>query len=743
MIDTWFKQDIERIFKANKVAVIIDTAKEANFLLNTLAAMSYSIVEINTDIEELQAKYSIEKETDTTKKFLLYTLRPKEKLKFIREYCETNGVVEIKYLSNYIKEKLHKNLNINIDLPDSELIPAAKISMGKDTDYWTDLCNKGSRQMFEMEKELLAFVHQPEEYTNHLADDVRKIFYQKVNALLKQDYIEKPAETLAKEVVTKIFDSLVSNSLTKPFNEIYFHWLDSKTYHTSFDNYLKNYKLPAGIDTSVVHSSHPFIEIDKKLLIEIGKEMENKAALKKYLPQISKRASDKVAQLRGITFWNDVLILLNFDEQKLNQINKLKKAIEFYTAHFYTLDTAIRHLYTYFLNEPEILLPYQQYYNKLVNGFLFRWFRYFDEYQQNQSGIIKRIIEENNCKTAIIVGDGITYELAKSLSCKISVQYKVTENHLLSDYPSETENNMSRMFVSTGEIMKVHQQRKDFLTNELNTSDIGFVNLDDINEATDKHKYLICTVKDIDSLGEKMQLKALKYISESETTIAKKTEQLLLNGYRKVFLISDHGFVLTGILTEADKVEINFEGEVKKNERFIRSVQKQPIEKRALIERQQKYENYSYLYFSTVLSPFKTTGAYGFCHGGISPQELITPFFCIENQTPTDQLEIEIANKADLTNITGELFCITLKSAVASGNLFKTERKICMLFFDDGKQISQSEILSIQANTKIEREYSFDGHNSIDIKLLDANSKEQIDSATVTKNNSRDLGGLL
>jgi len=49
---------------------------------------------------------------------------------------------------------------------------------------------------------------------------------------------------------------------------------------------------------------------------------------------------------------------------------------------------------------------------------------------------------------------------------------------------------------------------------------------------------------------------------------------------------------------------------------------------------------------------------------------------------------------------------------------------------------------TINPSDKIRKEYSFDGVNKIDIKLLDALTKEKIDSAVVIQDNSRNLNGL-
>lgn len=120
MIDSWFNDDVQRILAHHPVAVFIDASGDAEFLLNTLP--DHCIIhKTGSDLEELEAKYRIEKalqaEPDSGQKFLVYTQRTKDDLKFVREYCETHGVIEIRYLQNYIKDKVHQTLNLNINLP--------------------------------------------------------------------------------------------------------------------------------------------------------------------------------------------------------------------------------------------------------------------------------------------------------------------------------------------------------------------------------------------------------------------------------------------------------------------------------------------------------------------------------------------------------------------------------------------------------------------------------------------------
>ena len=120
MIDIWFKNDLRDIYEQHTVAVFIDESGDAEFLLKTLGA-EYTIQKANSELEELHVKYLVEKVQPSHERFLIYTRLKKDDLKFIREYCETCGCLEIRYLQNYIKDKVHQTLNLNINLPKEAL----------------------------------------------------------------------------------------------------------------------------------------------------------------------------------------------------------------------------------------------------------------------------------------------------------------------------------------------------------------------------------------------------------------------------------------------------------------------------------------------------------------------------------------------------------------------------------------------------------------------------------------------
>lgn len=744
MIDKWFNSDLQSIFAKHGIAVFIDETGDAEFLLRCVSD-ECKILSANSEIDELHVKYQIEKGRSAGDKYLIYTTTSRDTLKFIREYCETDGCLEIRYLQNYIKEKVHQTLNLNINLPKEELISVAKVSVGKDRTYWLDISHKGAGEIFDLEIELMAFLHDPDKYARDRYDaQLREAFFRRVNALIGQEYIAKPAPVLADEVARKIFDNLLFNRKNEILDRVYKNWLDSMTYKESFLPYLKKYTLPTKLDPWSVAVCHPFTQVDEIWLKDVGDSLKDKEKLAGYISKIAERNDNRQARTLGITFWNDVRILVDFDSTNIGYLSTLPEIIEFYVLHFCRLDTAIRRLYARFLNSRELIEPFQELYKEQVAVFLDKWFKHFNSYQQNQTGILQRVIDENSDKVAVIVGDGLAYEIAEEIAAQVPRSISLARNHILADFPSETENNMSRIYIADGSTEKIHLDRVSYLTSQNPDKKLEFIDLETFDGEERAGQYLICTHKDFDYLGEKFQHKALKYFPETISFFAAKIESLLQSGYKKVYLISDHGFVLSGLLCEADKINADMRGVAQKAERYILANDRQPELPDSLIEIKKQHGSFNYLYFSRTLNPFKTPGPYGYSHGGLSPQELITPYFCWQLSASQDsRLPVTIVDKSDLTSVAGDIYQVKLAAGEVPGSLLSLNRKVYLVFFENGVQVNRSDILTITRAEKICKEYSFAGAREIEVQLLDADSKECLDHAKIKRSSDRDLGGLI
>jgi len=745
MIDQWFIQDIDTQLSKRKRVVVVDPTRRYEFLIKLAEDKGYIVLRTDEKAvkewqrvkDEMLLRYEAETEF-ADKNVIFYTNRPKNQLSFLFDYCFTHGCVDFSDQSQWLKERLFTATGLQITLESNLLLTAAKLSVGKTLDWWKKIL-QNLEDIISLEDELLPFLSDPVGYFKNKDTDVKRLFEEKLFELLGQPYTQKPPQTLAKEVAKLIFDTLLNNEIKAELLEIYRKWMDSQTYSDSLKKYAKDYSIPEDINIWNVHPDHCFEEIDLRQLKEIAQNFRNRSYVEEKIQKLQERVKSRYAR-QFVPHWlNDLITLVSFDTKPLAGCNNLQKVIEFYTSSFFKVDRAIRNLYTGFINDEKIIRPLQEYYESLNSELLAHWFEYIHEYQPNQVGYLVELFKNTQPKTAVIVGDGLRYEMADFVAAQLSGYLQVTKEVMLAAIPSETEHNMSALYMQPGEIEKLQKNREKRLL-DLTGKELTFKNLEEINygESAD---YLVLTYKDIDSAGEELQLGGLKLFNEFENVLVEKIELLVKNGY-KVHLVTDHGFVLTGLLDEADKIEADVKGKAEIHERYIRTVEKQ--NKPNWIEFEEKYGDRNYVYVTKNHKPFKSVGVYGFAHGGLAPQEVIIPDFVFEKKkTGIEGLKVEIQNKNELEEVVGENFGIKVKAAQSSGNLFAVPRKIQVLLFAENKQYSQSNIVEIQAGEIKSFEFSFAGNNTVKAVLIDSDTKEQLDTVVIKKSSARDFNGLL
>ena len=312
---------------------------------------------------------------------------------------------------------------------------------------------------------------------------------------------------------------------------------------------------------------------------------------------------------------------------------------------------------------------------------------------------------------------------------------KIERNTALSVLPSVTENGMSALFGCSEPTMNAQSR---FNTLKSVYDDVVIMPLNMLNDGVTANR-LVLNYGDIDEVGEKKQLGALKDITNYEPELREKIAHLFRLGYNKIVLTTDHGFVLTGLLDEADK-EPRPEGNIQKiEERFV--LTEEPLTTSNLIERAGRYFNSSYQYYAKTDKPFKTTGRYGYSHGGFTPQECVIPVYELNIETNDMALRVMISNKKELKAVTGNYFTVKLLAEGCESDLFRNERKVKLLLYAGNKMVSGNQIYSMKPGETIHAE--FEMTNGIDkVVVVDKDTSEQIDSCAINKSLSRDIDDL-
>ena len=733
MIGIWFKEDIERILAEHRYIVVTDANGEGEFLLKYLSE-DIKQLPISNEYSEIEAKYLAEsKYVDSP--VLFYVRKKAVQLTFLQEYVQTGGLLVLDDMEAYIKQKLFEVTGKNTHLTKDQLLLAAKLSEGKNNNWWQSIAD-GITEPLRLEDWLLDFLHAPAATRLKMDETVWKVFRSEVYRLIDKPQTEQPAEALAQEGVNVILQSLADNSINGLLLEVYYQWADSTEKIDTLRKYADNYALLADINPLKAHPNHPFAALDRQLMLMLSNAMkmhQNTTELTKFLKQ---RAQDRKAKAFKPQWLQSVWLLCTFKVEGLGPISTYQDIATYYRQHFAALDTAMRRIYTDWLNDPATLRPLQEHYTILNNELLTCWFEIKDNYISTQKDIVTNALSGDK-RTAVIVCDGLRLEIAEAVVKGITDKnVKIDRKTALSVLPSVTENSMSALYGCSEPTMNAQTR---FNTLKSIYDDVVIMPLNMLNDGVIAQR-LVLNYGDIDEVGEKKQMGALKDITNYEPELREKIAHLFRLGYNKIVLTTDHGFVLTGILDEADK-EPRPEGNVQKiEERYV--LTEEPLNAANLIEKAGRYFNSNYQYYAKTDKPFKTTGRYGYSHGGFTPQECIIPAYELNIETNNMVLGVMISNKKELQSVTGNYFTVKLLAEGCESDLFRNERKVKLLLYAGNKMVSGNQIYSMKPSETIHAE--FEMTLGIDkVVLVDKETSVQIDSCSIIKSASRDLDDLL
>jgi len=744
MIDQWLKKDLNQKLQNRNRIVILDPTHWGEFLLPLLEDSEYQVLRTNPKLtehwqivkEELLLRVEAEGPLQD-KKVIFYATRPIQRLTFLFDYCFTDSMIDLSDPATWLRTKIKTATHINTQLEEKDLLLAGKLSIGKDIAWWKKVLQDPS-VIYDLDKDILEFLIEPETYMNNLDPELRKVVEEKIFALLNQLPMEKPPTTLANELMDKVFQNVIKNTLSEQLGSIYTKCIDSHQCVPKMKEYMNNVKISPTTNPWEASPNHCFENIDMKMLQDILTHILDHDYFQSRLPYLQKRIqlADKNPYIP--TWWADVVALLQFDKKAIQKTNQFQEVNKVYTESFCHIDRAMRNLYAQFQFHKEIIDQLQSFYETINDELLQKWYEFGSEYETTQNGFLINLFKQNKAPIAVIVGDGLRYEVANYVAQKLEKTYKIEKEVILADIPTETEHDMTLLYTGSDMPTPDKSDREAILI-EKTEKTIDFIDLEKIS-TLEKPMNVVITYKDIDKIGESLQMNALPFFRDTEDCLIRSIHEIFKKGYQKIYLITDHGFVLTGQLTVSDKISAKITGKKEIYERYIRTKEKQ--KNTDLLEFPRKKDEFEYVYVAKNHRPYKTPGKYGYSHGGFTPQEVICPNFCftkLDNKTST--LVIYIENKKELQQVTGQHFPIMIK-AKESDKLFSAARKVLLVLFMDQKEKSRSNIITLQAGEKQTFEFSMDVSKEARVNLLDAETLELIDEADIKQSNVRDLGGL-
>lgn len=725
MFNRWLISDVEEAARRSDRIVISDSKHFLTFMVKELK--DYAIITLNSPEEEMNARLqAMTAHHDSKVIFLCFF--PKKDIHQLIEFSGVGGFIDLDNPDQYIRTKLYKEGLGNVTLPEPKLLLAAKLSVGKDLTWWKGIVNE-TIEPLNLNEHLASLISDPKQYEIANDEDVYAVLREELFRIMEKPTIPVDAPTLLRELANTIFTGLADNSINSDLQEIYDMWSKDTELIPVLRSMIDKWSVPANVSPITAHNDHPFVEIDRKLLSTIGDRLRNNATTVDLAEIIRHRITSRHAVVFKAKWLPDLLTLLEFDTTGLFKYDTLAKITEYYRTKFSVLDTAMRHLYVAWLAEPLLLQPLQELYESHLQSLLTIWFGVgSDNYMPSQLGLISQALSTPK-KTAILVCDGLRLEMAEAIAGNLSKTVEIKREVRNAKIPSVTENGMSALF-GIGEAVGSTSVRYDNLRQAI--PGVEIINYISLGMSTSADK-LVIMLGDIDQVGEHKGLAGLRDISNYETELADAISRLHRLGYVDVFITADHGFVITGLLDEASKVPAPNGVDVK--ERFF--LTDEVIRQTTLVRREDEFPCGRYQYYAKTDRPFRTRGAYGYAHGGFTPQECLIPFYCFSTTSASASAPVEviIANKEALSSITGQFFTVKLKGNEAA---LGSRQRVCL--YSNGS-LATSTIVKIDdfGNSTAEFE-TIDGILSIIVQ--DPATGAQYDYSPVKKTTSRDLGDL-
>lgn len=732
MIQKWFIDDIQKVLADHRYIVVTDAKGEGSYLLKYLPE-EFRLITVKDEWGEIEAKYLAES-AYRNDKVVFYAKKKAEKLTFLQEYVQTAGLLALDDMETYIRQKLFDATGKNTAIAKEKLLLAAKLSEGKDDKWWRSVAD-GITEPLRLDDWLLDFLHSPATTSQRMDNTVWNVFRDKVYNIIGKAPTEQPADTLAQETVNVMLQRILDNTIEGLLLDVYYQWTDSAERGDMLREYVGGFALKNDIDVLGVHPDHPFGALDRKLMKQLGNAIKSGQDTTDIIKYIQKRTASKKAKVFKPQWLNSVLTLSTFEVKAMNGIEDYTQMADYYRQNFSMLDTAMRKIFVAWMNDEPTLRPLQEHYTQLNKELLTKWYSMYGQYAPTQKGTVAKALEGNR-RTAVVVCDGLRLEIAECVADGMTDKdTTVSRNVALAVLPSVTENGMSALF-GCKEPTANTQARFAHLKEAY--PDVEILPLDMVGESTTARK-LVLTYGDIDQVGEKKQMGGLKDIDNYETELREKINTLFRLGYEKVVLTTDHGFVITGILDEADK-EPRPNGQTLRNEeRYV--LTEHPLPSTKLIEMEGRYFDSNYQYYARTDKPFVTRGAYGYAHGGFTPQECIIPVYELTKKNDDFTFGIAISNKSELRNITGNYFTVKLKADKCDESLFTQKRKIKVMLFAGNKLADGNALHTMKPGDTFCQEYEWS--EGIDkVVITDKETAAQIDSCEIRKSSSRDIDDL-
>lgn len=715
MILTWLNRTFECYFNEginNRIILFFDPSGDFSDIMDQLIKKERNYEIIKGEKSLLKIKYNIEV-LNPEKKFVVY-------LPFSSDFREISYLKEYIYTGDVFSDTLYmflKKMNVKFPL-DKKVSDVKKIlprlaleSIGKTEEYWVNVFEKGSFELVlpDFRDKLFRFLLSPDELVEELQTA------KQMDAFLKRmgteygiiDQMDDPENyrfrLLCKLCFTEVFEAL-NNPYQYPFQEyvvekpvrannlklikeirsninyhdLYFNIINQIEKKFNVSNLAVDYALSPAVET--------FREFDLEALKKLNEISEECTSIDAFIKLFFENKDLITNKSKG--FWgkqgyirewdvlrtlSDFIVNVQTFLAEIADISNDKDLITKYCEKYYIIDKLYRKYVTDSAEIDDTLesvyewiekiyLKYLDKINSVFSEHIFEKTKWEFDNIQFQGEFIKNLDIPDKSKIAVIIVDGLRYELGMEIVERLSNDYYVKVDPMYAQIPTVTEVGMAAMLsperyefdcdnkgltVSTnGKSISDKKERIAYLESKIKKLTICDINdfnnmkttlLDDIKSP------LFIFSKDPDKLLEAGGFNFLQFISQNLTSVTKAVKRLIKANYSQIHIITDHGFLTFDDQNNNYKIQ-DKPGFLKDSRRFAcgDAITSDDLVRFDLLNSKKS------LYFPRSIYYFKKNS---FLHGGISIHEAVIPYIQIQpKENAVKKIDIHVEMDEGISN---------------------------------------------------------------------------------------------
>lgn len=715
MILKWLNETFESYFNesaSNRIILFFDPSSDYSDIVDKLIKRERNYEIVKDEKSLLKTKYNIEF-LNPDKRFVVYLPFPStsKEISYLKEYIYT-GKVFSDTLYIFLKTK---NVKFPADKKVSDIkkiLPRLALeSIDKEEDYWTDVFERGNSELVlpdfrdklfrfllspgELVEELQAanqldafimkmeteygFIDQMDEPENYRFRFVCQLCFTEVFEALNnpyqypfQDYVaEKPVRANNLKLIKEIRSNI-------NYHDLYFNISNQIEKKFDVSNLAVDYALSPAVET--------FREFDVKAREKLNKIAEECNSIDSFIKLFFENKDLIINKSNGfwgkqgdIREWGVLVTLSDFIENvqvflaEIGDISNDEELITKYCEKYYVIDNLYRKYVTDSAEIDDTLenvyewiekihLKYLDKINSVFSEHIFEKTKWEFNNIQFQGEFVKKLDIPDKSKIAVIIVDGLRYELGMEVVERLSDDFHVKIEPMYAQIPTVTEVGMAAMLspekyefdcdskgitVSTnGKSISDKKERIAYLESKIKK--VTFYDINDFNNTKTKllddiKSPVFIFSKDPDKLMEAGGFDFLQFISQNLTSITKAVKRLIKANYSQIYIITDHGFLTFKDQNNNYKIQ-DKPGFLKDSRRFACG---DAIANDDLVRFDLLYSKKS-LYFPRSIYYFKKNS---FLHGGISIHEAIIPYIQIQRkENAVKKIDIHVEMDEGISN---------------------------------------------------------------------------------------------